>query len=460
MPEENPVIIESQLQQYGANSDADLWWKQARIYELYVDKFAGNFKNLTARLEYFNKLGINTLHILPHYPSPMVDQGYDVSDYYNVRPELGTLDDFKTFVAAAHDAGIRIITDMVLNHVSEQHPWFKEASASKHNTKRDFFLWSDTGKEFSLAVNMFPDIKPSNWIPHPSTGDFYYATFYPGQPDLNYDNPEVMQEMLKVMDFWVDMGVDGFRLDAVCFFKKREGTDCRGIPETHHMVKMLRTHLDMKYPRGIALLGESGEDMDSIKKYFGDGDECHLMYHFPLMAEMWRALKEGDSSLIEPVVADSFDIPQSCQWAAFLRNHDEIELRFLGEDSIHNMVKWLDPTGDYLMNQGEGTAKRVASVLDGDEEKTLEAFRMLYGVPFAPIMYYGDEIGMENLAVEPGIIDTRLYVRGVFDWSRAQRLMQDPESLLNKTADIIHAATNLREMQRTPELLVDSESEE
>ena len=416
------------------------WWKKAKIYELYVDKFAGDFRGLTARMDYFTTLGINTLHILPHYPSPMVDDGYDIKDYRNVRSELGTLLDMKQCIAAAKARGIHIILDMVLNHVSVEHPWFVEARSSKNNPKRDFFLWSESGREYELSLNAFPDIKPSNWIANPQTGDHYFATFYPEQPDLNWDNPGVVEAMLDNIDFWADMGVDGFRLDAACFLIKREGTTCKGLPETHAMIKHIRRHLDEQYPRGVILLGEAAQSIEETKAYFGSGDECQMMYHFPLMAEMWLALARGDHSLVKQMVDRSFDIPENCQWGVFLRNHDEIELRFLSSPEVcSSLLAFLDPKREYLFNKGQATAKRIGSIFPHDEE-IRQAFALLYSTPGAPIMYYGDEIGMKNLPVMPGIVDTRKYVRGVFDWAEAEREMRDPRSLFNYLATLTRSS--------------------
>lgn len=416
------------------------WWKEAKIYELYVDKFAGDFKGLTARLDYFTTLGINTLHILPHYPSPMVDDGYDIKDYRNVRPELGTLDDMRAFIAEAKQKNIRIILDLVLNHVSVEHPWFVEASSSRENAKRDYFIWSDDGKGFAQALNAFPDIKSSNWIRNEKTGDHYFATFYPEQPDLNWDNEEVVVEMLANMDFWADMGVDGFRLDAACFLIKREGTTCRGLPETHAVIKRIRKHLDEKYPRGVILLGEAAQSLEDTMRYFGTGDECHMMYHFPLMAEFWLAIRHNDPARVARMVETSFAIPENCAWGVFLRNHDEIELRFLDSQSVRqDLLNFMDPKGEYLFNKGVATAMRVASILGGDKERILSAFRLLYSTTGTPIMYYGDEIGMKNLPVSH-FVDTRRYVRGVFDWNEAEKQLADPHSLVRSTAEIIKKA--------------------
>ena len=244
------------------------WWKEAKIYELYIDKFAGTIPNLTGRLDYFERLGINTLHILPHYPSPMVDGGYDVMDYLNVRPELGTLEDFDALIAAAHAKKIRIVIDFVLNHVSEHHPWFIEASMSKHNLKRDYFLWSESGREYPHEKNSFPQIKPSNWIRNEPTGDYYFATFYPQQPDLNWKNEEVVGAMLTHMDFWADRGVDGFRLDATSHLIKYD-IESKELHATLAILKRLRKHLDKKYGGSIIMLAEAHRHIEEINDFFG-----------------------------------------------------------------------------------------------------------------------------------------------------------------------------------------------
>lgn len=416
----------------------EMWWKDAKIYELYVDKFAGDFRGLTSHLEYFVKLGINTLHILPHYPSPMIDDGYDIKDYRAVRPELGSLDDFVVFVQTAHAFGIRVITDFVLNHVSNQHPWFEEARSSKHNSKRDFFLWSADGHEFPLATNAFPDMKPSNWIRNEPTGDYYYATFYSEQPDLNWNNPELIKAMFAKMDYWADLGVDGFRLDAAPYLIKKEGTTCKGIPETHGVIKMIRQHLDEKYPKGVILLAEAHQSVAETKTYFGNGDECQMAYHFPLMEQFWLALQHENIVGVKNMISQSFDIPANCAWAVFLRNHDEISLATLPDDERIRLIDFLDPGHKYYFVKAKATSMRVASVFNSDKTKMSKAFELLYSTPGSPIMYYGDEIGMTNLPVGNGIIDTRKYVRGEFDWREAERQIVDPTSLFSAVATLTH----------------------
>lgn len=412
------------------------WWMDAKIYELYIDKFAGDIQGLIAHLDHFERLGVNTLHILPHYPSPMIDDGYDVSDYRGVRSELGSLDDLRHLIDAAHEKGLRIILDLVVNHVSSQHPWFQEARASQNNPKRNYFLWSKTGDELEGSINAFPGIKKSNWNKDDSTGEFYYATFYPEQPDLNWDNEEVVSGMLANMDFLADLGADGFRIDAAPYLVKREGTNSRGLPETHLMLKRIRAYLEKEHP-GVILLAEAEASVDELKKYFGNGDECHMAYHFPLMCAMWETLLFDDRSYVDKLLPSFTDMPDGCQWATFLRNHDEIALTLVPSDIRKNMVDLLDKKHDYLFNIGATTAVRLATAFGGDTARILKAQELLYGLPGAPICYYGDEIGMQNLPFRPGVIDTRIFVRGPFDWAAAESQMNDSDSLFSQTARII-----------------------
>lgn len=414
------------------------WWKQAKIYELYIDKFAKDLKGLTSQLPYFESLGINTLHLLPHYASPMVDDGYDISDYRSVRPELGTIEDFGAMVREAHARGIRIVTDLVLNHTSDQHPWFVEARASRDNPKRHFYLWSDTGTEFPLSLPAMPDVNDSIWSPNEQTDDFYYTKFYAQQPDLNWDNGEVFEEMFAVMKFWAELGVDGFRLDAAPHLIKREGTNCRSLPETHAVLKRLRARLEAEYPQ-VILLAEAHESVEDTKKFFGDGDECHMAYHFNLMEQMWLALQKNEMLAVQEMIDHSLDIPENCAWAIFLRNHDEISLTTIEPGIRSALVAFLDPDGLFHFKKREGDAAsvRIGSVFRGDREGMRRAFKLLYSLPGSPIMYYGDEIGMSNLPREEGIQDSRKYVRGQFDWSLAEKQMHDPASLWHEVVTLI-----------------------
>ncbi len=413
------------------------------IYEVYVDKFAGNFKGMVEKLPYLKNLGINCIWLLPHYPSPMVDGGYDVSDYLNVRSELGTLDNFKEFIAAAHGNGIRIIVDFVLNHVSIEHQWFKEASSSRQNPKRDYFVWSETGKEFSLAYNPFSHMTAGNWKFNKKTGDYYYATFFDEQADLNWDNPEVFKESIKIIDFWAELGVDGFRLDAVGHLVKREGTDCRHLPEVHRILKKLRLHLDKNWPE-VIFLAEAGGRYRETMQYFGSGDECHMVFHFGLMSYIHLAVKRNDSSILKEVVKKSSDIPSNCQWATFISNHDEITFTPLEkEEERLELLDWLDPKGKYSFRDGRGVSMRLGTIFNGDKEKILNIFKILFGLPGSPVIYYGSEIGMKNLELKDKPLDSRKYVRGDFDWQEAEKQSKDHNSLLNVLRDIIKGRQNL-----------------
>lgn len=416
------------------------WWQGARIYELYIDKFAGDIRGLIARLDYFAELGIDALHILPHYPSPMVDDGYDVSMYRGVRPELGTLDDFRTLLAETEARGIKVIIDFPINHVSSEHPWFQEARASTDNPKRDYFLWSDSGKEFADALNPFVDMKPSNWVWNSATEDYYYATFYPQQPDLNWDNPHVYEAMLGHMEFWADLGVDGFRLDAIGYLIKRDGTLCRGLPETHDLIKRIRARLDDRYGGRVVLIAEMHQPLPEMLPYFGAGDECHLVYDFPMAEQLFLALVRGDDAPVRALLERSKDIPPGCAWLFFLRNHDDLSLITLAAHDRDELRRVLDPDDEYPFNAGACVSVRLATGCGGDERLILDAFRKLYALPGAHVLYYGDEIGMRNLPLEEGVIDTRHYVRGAFDWRVADHMRRDPDSLLSRVAAIIRTS--------------------
>ena len=437
----------------------NFWWKEAVIYEVYVDKFAKNFRGITEKLSYLKNLGINCLWLLPHYPSPMIDDGYDVSDYFGVRKELGTLNDFRQFTKQAHKAGIRVIIDFVLNHVSIEHPWFREAFRSKESPKRDFFIWSKTGKEFPQAINPFSHMKPSNWVYNPVAEDYYFATFYSQQADLNWDNTTVFQEMMKVIDFWIDNGVDGFRLDAAPFLIKREGTQCANLPETHQVIKNIRAHVE-KQNQEVILLAEANGPLNLVKEYFGStsfdsaqdkslttggGDECHMAFNFHLMTAMLLTLKRGNNSIAEKTAKETADIPQNCQWATFLRNHDELTLEHVAEAERNELLPWLDSDSKYSFKEGHGASVRLATIFNGNKNKILEAFKLLFGLSGlsraeskgSPVIYYGDEIGMENAKFLEKPADTRRYVRGEFDWPEAEKQLKDPNSMLNQVAKLI-----------------------
>ena len=412
------------------------WWKRTVIYSTYVGQFAGTFAKMAEKLDYLSQLGITCIHILPFYPSPFIDDGYDISNYVNVRPELGTLEDFKHFTDEAHKRGIRVMIDFVLNHTSTQHPWFLEASSSPDNPKRDFYLWSKTGNEYAGAANPFSALKSSNWIASLNSDDYYFSTFYPEQADLNWNNTNVFAAMMGVIDFWTSMGVDAFRLDAAAHLIKKEGTMCVSLPETHIVLKRIRAYIDQHHP-GVALLGEAygGDPVSSLKAYFGDGDECHLIYHFPLVGKLALALKRNDPSVLEPMLKESAAIPEMAQWATLLRHHDEMPLASLTVDEENEVFDFFDSERKFKFNLG--TSLRTATMFKGNKEDILRAFTLLFSIPGSPIIYYGDEIGLGNLPLTADELDTRRSVRGAFDWELARKQVADPNSLFNGIAAIV-----------------------
>jgi maltose alpha-D-glucosyltransferase/alpha-amylase len=406
------------------------FWKKAVIYELYVDKFAGDFKNLTAKLDYFTYLGVNVLWILPHYPSPLIDGGYDISDYQAIRPDLGTIAEFDEFLKAAHDRGLKVMIDMVLNHTSDKHPWFKE--------HKDWYMWSNDQSKYSQAFVHFADIKNhNNWIKNPEGDGFYYATFYPQQPDLNWDNPEVVNAMTENVDFWLKKGVDGLRLDAISRLIKRDDTYCFGLPETHQILKNLRSHIDANFP-GVVLLAESGGWPDEARQFFGSGDECHLVFHFPLSVRLLSAIKNRDIAKINDIWTWSGRIPEGCSWVSFLTHHDSIDLFFLGsEDEKHQLKSLVDPENIFSSPDGQSMAARLAEVCKGNVEEILWVTKTHLDQPAIPIIYYGNEIGMRNLDLSEKPTDFREFVRGEFDWSVTETQKSDPDSLLNSVRELI-----------------------
>lgn len=393
-----------------------LWFKDAIFYEVYIRAFAdgngdghGDFRGLTEKLDYFHDLGVDCLWLMPMYPSPLVDDGYDIADYFNVHPEYGTLNDFKTFLTEAHARGLRVIADLVLNHTSDQHLWFQSARASKNSPHRDYYLWSDTDQKFRQARIIFLDTQKSNWEFDPPTGEYYFHRFYPQQPDLNYDNRAVRQAMLDVMRFWLDLGLDGFRADAVPYLFKREGTHCENLPETHAYLKELRRFMDEHYP-GRILLAEANQWPQDVRDYFSDGDEFHMAFHFPVMPRVFMALAQADSSPILECLAATPSIPDRCQWCTFLRNHDELTLEMVTPEEREFM--WQTYAPEPRMRLNLGIRRRLAPLLDDDRRKIELVNSILLTLPGSPSLYYGDEIGMgDNLW-----LDDRDGVRTPMQW--------------------------------------------
>ncbi len=379
-------------------SQDPLWYKDAVIYQVHVRGFCdtsgdgiGDFRGLALKLDYLQDLGINTIWLMPFFPSPLRDDGYDIADYRNVHKNYGTLDDFKEFLNAAHDRGIRVIIEMVLNHTSDQHPWFQESRSSRDNPKRDWYVWSDTDTRYAGTRIIFLDTELSNWAWDPVSKQYYWHRFFSHQPDLNYDNPAVREEMWDIMRFWLEMGVDGFRLDAVPYLVEREGTNCENLPETHAIIKDLRARLDKEFP-GRLLLAEANQWPTDLRPYFGNSDEFHMAFHFPLMPRMFMGLKLEDRKPITEILQQTPAIPENCQWSLFLRNHDELTLEMVTDMERDYMYD--EYANDRSMRINLGIRRRLAPLLDNDRRKIELMNGMLMSLPGTPIIYYGDEIGM------------------------------------------------------------------
>src|SRR5579863_9061231 len=375
------------------------WFRDAVIYQLHVKSFfdsnndgVGDFPGLIKRLDYLAEVGINAVWLLPFYPSPRRDDGYDISDYRGVHPEYGTVRDVRTFIREAHARGIRVITELVINHTSDQHPWFQRArKARPGSAARNFYVWSDTDQRFLGTRIIFLDTEKSNWAWDPVAGAYYWHRFYAHQPDLNFDNPRVFQAVCDVMRFWLDLGVDGLRLDAVPYLIEREGTINENLPETHEVLRRLRCDLDARYADRM-LLAEANEWPEDVLPYFGAGDECHMAFHFPLMPRMYMAIAREDRHPITDIMRQTPDIPETCQWAIFLRNHDELTLEMV-TDSERDYL-WSTYAIDRRARLNLGIRRRLAPLMDNDRRKIELMNSLLLSMPGTPIIYYGDEIGM------------------------------------------------------------------
>ena len=380
------------------NSDGNLWYKDAVFYEVYVRAYYdsngdghGDIKGLTQKLDYLQELGVDCLWLMPIYPSPLRDDGYDIADFYNIAQTFGTVDDFKTLLDDAHSRGIRIIMDLVLNHTSDAHPWFQASRSDRNSPYRDYYVWSDTDQKYKDTRIIFLDTEPSNWTWDETAGQYFWHRFYSTQPDLNYDNPKVQEEMLNIAAFWLDMGIDGFRADAVPYLFEREGTNCENLPPTHEFLKKVRAFMDEKYP-GRILLCEANQWPEDVRPYFGDEDEFHLGFHFPIMPRIFMALKKGQASDLVEILNRTPPIPENCQWCIFLRNHDELTLEMVTPGERDWM--WEKYAPDPRMKLNLGIRRRLAPLLDNDTRKIALANSLLFTLPGSPILYYGDEIGM------------------------------------------------------------------
>jgi len=443
------------------------WYMNTFFYEVHIRAFCdsngdgiGDIPGLISKLNYINDLGIDCIWILPIYASPLKDDGYDIADYYSVHPDYGTLEDFKTLIKEAHERGIKIISDLVLNHTSNQHIWFQEARSDPESKFRDYYVWSDSVDKYSDARIIFLDTEESNWTYDEKVGKYYWHRFYSSQPDLNYDNPDVMQEMMNVMDFWLDMGIDGFRADAVPYLIEREDTNCENLPETHEILKAFRAHLDENYEEKV-LLAEANQWPADVRPYFGDGDEFHMGFHFPVMPRIFMAIRNGDASPIHWIMSQTPDIPDNTQWCTFLRNHDELTLEMVTEEERQWMWSEYAPISRMRLNLG--IRRRLAPLLDNDHRKIMLANALLYSLPGTPIIYYGDEIGMgDNIwlpdrngvrtpmqwddqqnagfsKADPDMLYAPVIDEGAYAYQKINVAVedQDPASLLNKMRHLI-----------------------
>ncbi|PMS17708.1 maltose alpha-D-glucosyltransferase [Trinickia dabaoshanensis] len=415
-------------------SDDPLWYKDAIIYQVHVKSFfdanndgVGDFPGLIAKLDYIAELGVNTIWLLPFYPSPRRDDGYDIADYRNVHPDYGTLADLKRFIQGAHARGMRVVTELVINHTSDQHPWFQRARRAKPGSNhRNYYVWSDTDKKYDGTRIIFIDTEPSNWTHDPVAGAYYWHRFYSHQPDLNFDNPSVMREVLQVMRFWLDMGIDGLRLDAVPYLVEREGTSNENLPETHAILKRIRATIDAEYPNRM-LLAEANQWPEDVQEYFGQEDECHMAFHFPLMPRIYMAIASEDRFPITDIMRQTPELPPSCQWAIFLRNHDELTLEMV-TDSERDYL-WNTYASDRRARLNLGIRRRLAPLMERDRRRIELINSLLLSMPGTPVIYYGDELGMgDNIH-----LGDRDGVRTPMQWSSDRNggfSRADPEQLV------------------------------
>ncbi len=374
------------------------WYQTAVFYEILVRGFydgngdgTGDLSGITAKLDYLHWLGVDCLWLLPFYQSPLRDGGYDISDFWTILPEYGDLADAVELVEEAHKRGIRVIADLVMNHTSDEHPWFLESRLDRTNPKADWYVWRDEDSEYGDARVIFVDAEKSNWTFDPQRGQFYWHRFFSHQPDLNYDNPEVADTMIDVCRYWLDIGLDGFRLDAVPYLYEREGTNCENLPETHDFLRRLRKEVDALYP-GRVLLAEANQWPEDVVEYFGKGDECHMCFHFPVMPRMFMAVRREQRYPVSEILGRTPEIPDGCQWGIFLRNHDELTLEMVTDEERDYM--WAEYAKDPRMKRNMGIGRRLAPLVDNDRRVAELLHALLFSFPGSPVLYYGDEIAM------------------------------------------------------------------
>ena len=440
---------------------APLWYKDAIIYQLHVRSFAdsdgdgvGDFLGLMSKLDYLQDLGVSAIWLMPFYPSPLRDDGYDIADYQDINPQYGTLDDFRRFLDAAHDRGLRVITELVLNHTSDQHPWFQRARrAPPDSPERDFYVWTDNPEKYDEARIIFQDFEPSNWAYDRVAGAYYWHRFYAHQPDLNFDNPAVHEAILPVLDFWLAMGVDGLRLDAVPYLYEREGTNCENLPETHAFLRKLRRHVDAHYADRM-LLAEANQWPEDAVAYFGNGDECHMAFHFPVMPRLFMAIHREDRFPLVDILDQTPEIPPTCQWAMFLRNHDELTLEMVTDEERDYMYRAYASDSQARINLG--IRRRLAPLLNNNRRRIELMNGLLFALPGTPVLYYGDEIGMgDNI-----YLGDRNGVRTPMQWSADRNAgfsRANPQKLLlpiNIDPEYHYEAVNVEAQQGNPQSLL------
>ena len=434
-----------------------LWYKDAIIYQVHVKAFydsngdgIGDFRGLTEKLDYIRDLGVNTLWLLPFYPSPLKDDGYDIADYHGVHPDYGTLADFRHFIREAHRRHLKVITELVINHTSDQHPWFQAARrAPPNSSKRNYYVWSDSDKKWPETRIIFTDTEKSNWAWDPVAGAYYWHRFFSHQPDLNFANPNVIRAVVRVMRYWLDMGVDGMRLDAIPYLCERDGTNNENLPETHEVLKYIRSELDARYHNRF-LLAEVNQWPEDVREYFGNGDECHMAYHFPLMPRIYMAVAEEDRHPIVDIMSQTPDIPDNCQWAIFLRNHDELTLEMVTERERDYMYRTY--AADKRMRVNVGIRRRLTPLMENNRRKIELLKSLLLSTIGSPILYYGDEIGMGDNV----FLGDRHGVRTPMQWSpdrNAGFSRADPQSLyLPPIMDAVYGfqSVNVEAQSRSP----------
>ena len=391
-------ILHSPLSTSAVQNDP-LWYKDAIIYQLHVKSYRdsngdgyGDFKGLIEKLTYIQQLGVTAIWLLPFYPSPLKDDGYDIAAYESINATYGSIEDFKAFLIAAHERGIRVITELVINHTSDQHPWFQRARrAPAGSPERAWYVWSDNPNKYAGARIIFTDTETSNWTWDPVAQQFFWHRFFSHQPDLNFDNPDVLEAVKNVMRFWLHLGVDGLRLDAIPYLIERDGTNCENLPETHTVLKSLRQALDAEFP-GRIFLAEANQWPTDVRMYFGESDECHMAFHFPVMPRMYMGLRKEDRTPIVDIIRQTPAIPEDCQWAIFLRNHDELTLEMVTDDERDYMYR--EYARDPRMRVNVGIRRRLAPLMENGRRQIEAMNALLMSMPGTPIVYYGDEIGM------------------------------------------------------------------